>query len=141
MKKSLIVALSSWSVVGFFYVLYKLEIHSTLVGVFQELLIIPAVLSGTVFSILFLYKLRKKLSTTKKVIIITVVLGFLVNLIGGGKPDPCDCTSVMSKRSYVGFEGLSDSKQVLYNKCAKSYWNMAAANRQCKNKVLNNFNN
>ena len=59
MKKSLIVALSSWSVVGFFYVLYKLEIHSTLVGVFQELLIIPAALSGTVFSILFLYKLIK----------------------------------------------------------------------------------
>ena len=81
-------------------------------------------------------------STTKRVVIIVVTLIFLGGIAGGGgKPNPCDCAEVMNRKSYVGFYNMSDSNQILYNKCAKSYWDRNAANRECLNKVERDFYN
>ena len=79
-------------------------------------------------------------STTKRVVIILVTLGFIGSILGGGgKPNPCDCAEVMSRESYIGFYNMSDSNQILYNKCANSYWDRNAANRECMNKAVSEF--
>lgn len=64
-KHNAIGLLSCLAVYGLFYLLYKLEIETVLIGVFRELLIIPSFLGIIFFAFALVYALVKQKTKTK----------------------------------------------------------------------------
>lgn len=51
---------ASWAIIGLFYVLNELRVEYTLIGVFQELLMIPCLVIGAISPIVLIIRVCKK---------------------------------------------------------------------------------